>query len=415
MSQRNWLKGEIVTTGTEILLGQIVDTNAAWIAQQLNAIGIHLYYKSTVGDNERRLCELLRVCMQRSDVVIVTGGLGPTADDITRQAIARATGASLVLHQPTLANIRRRFSNWGAQMTANNQQQALMPSGADIVPNPVGTAPGFCVEKDGCLLFALPGVPREMKRLMQETVLPRLQARAGGAGVIRVRTLRTIGTGESALDQELRDLMEASNPTVGLAAHTGQADVRLTARGEHEAEAERLLDAVEKDVRARVGDFVYSTQKDKGIAEHIVDLWAARKQRLVVIEQDRAAPIAARLRRAGGDAIGDDGLQARIEIQTRPLFPPVDAAESAYEDAVPRIAAALAAAGSAAYALAVLGTTDPEHGVYQKERGFTWILCHGPVGARQVRLNFGGADEITMVWKGNRCFDLLRRALLGLD
>ena len=405
MSQRNWLKGEIVTTGTEILLGQIVDTNAAWIAQQLNAIGIHLYYKSTVGDNERRLCELLRVCMQRSDVVIVTGGLGPTADDITRQAIARATGASLVMHQPTLANIRRRFSNWGAQMTSNNQQQALMPSGADIVPNPVGTAPGFCVEKDGCLLFALPGVPREMKHLMQATVLPRLQARAGGAGVIRVRTLRTIGTGESALDQELRDLMEASNPTVGLAAHTGQADVRLTARGENEAEAERLLDAVEKDVRARVGDFVYSTQKDKDIAEHIVDLLAARKQSLVVIEQDRAAPIAARLAQARGDAIRDEGLQARIEARTRPLFPSADAAESAYEDAVSRIAAALVEEGAAAYVTAVLGTTDPKHGVYQKERGFTWILCRGPAGTRQVRLNFVRTDQSEsyipcLIWKG---------------
>lgn len=417
MLQNTWLRGEIVTTGTEILLGQIVDTNAAWIARQLNAIGVNLYYKSTVGDNEDRLRTLLQVCMARSDVVIVTGGLGPTADDITREAIAGAAGVSLVIHQPTLENLRRRFSNWGTRMTANNRQQALIPAGAEIVPNPVGTAPGFRLEKDSCTLFALPGVPREMKRLMQDTVLPFLQARTQGKGVIRTRTLRTIGIGESTIDHEIRDLMASPNPTVGLAAHTGQADIRLTARSETATEAETMLDTMEGMVRARVGQFIYSAEKDKDIAEYIAALLREQGERLVVWEQHTQGMIAARLQRAAGntvlESLGDEDETLRARV--RACMPPADAEEEAYEAALSRIAQVIEDARADASYLIVLGTTSPDHGVYQPHRGFTRILCKLSAGVRRARINFGGTDELTATWIGNRCFDLIRRTMLGLD
>ena len=323
MESHQWLSGEIVTTGSELLLGQIVDTNAAWMAQRLNEIGIHLYYKSTVGDNEGRLCELLQSCIKRSNVVIVTGGLGPTADDITRQALARAVKVPLTVHEPTLEGLRRRFSNWGTKMTANNQQQALVPEGAEIVPNPVGTAPGIRIDTGECVLFALPGVPREMKHLMAESVLPFLKARTGGQGIIRTRTLRTIGIGESTLDHELGHLLQSPNPTVGLAAHTGQADVRITARGRSEDEVERLLNVMENQVRESVGKHVYSNEKDKDIASSVAEMLEAQGLRLLLLEQQTSGHIAARLN-AGiekGPILDPDDLKPGLTAELEAFFP----------------------------------------------------------------------------------------------
>ena len=222
---------EIVTTGTEILLGDIVDTNAAWIAQQLREAGVNLYYKTTVGDNEGRVRGVLEQSMTRCDAIIVTGGLGPTVDDITRQAIANATSRPLLLHEGALATLKQRFERFGAQLTENNIQQAYIPQDALLIENPVGTAPGFIVETERCAVIALPGVPREMKQLMVDTVLPYLRRKAGESGIIRRRILRTFGIGESTIDMLLDDLMHSSNPTAGLAAHTGQCDIRIAARG----------------------------------------------------------------------------------------------------------------------------------------------------------------------------------------
>jgi len=416
VTAQDWLSGEIVTTGSELLLGQIVDTNAAWMARHLNAIGIHLYYKSTVGDNENRLCALLQTCLERSNVVIVTGGLGPTADDITRQALARAVGVPLTTHEPTLAGLRQRFSRWGAKMTANNQRQALVPAGAEIVPNPVGTAPGIRVETDQCVLFALPGVPREMKHMMTESVLPFLRARTGGQGLIRTRTLRTIGIGESMLDHELGELLHSPNPTVGLAAHTGQADIRITARGRSETEVESLLDDMEGQVRALVGRYVYSDEKDKDIAVHVAELLEARGTRLVLFEQPTRGHIADRLRAGAGavSVLEADELQPGLSAAWNSLLPEVVTEEN-LETAMDRFSQAVADLDSDVSCMVVLGTTQPDHGMYQPRKGLTSILYKTPAGERRVRLDFGGPDEFTVVWIGNRCLDLIRRSLLGLD
>ncbi len=259
LMERPALTAEIVTTGTEILLGDIVDTNAAWIAQQLRETGVNLYYKTTVGDNEPRLREVIRQSMARSDVIIVTGGLGPTVDDITRQAIANATGRPLVLHADALRMLQARFDRFGVKMTDNNRQQALIPDGAILIENPVGTAPGFIVEVEESAVVALPGVPREMMHLMTASVLPFLRQRTGGERVIRRRILRTFGIGESTVDALLGDLMQQANPSVGLAAHPGQVDIRIAANADMLSTAEALLDSVEQAVRALVGVFIYST------------------------------------------------------------------------------------------------------------------------------------------------------------
>lgn len=209
------MQAEIVTIGTELLLGEIVDTNSAWIAQQLTGIGLDLLYTTTVGDNLGRITKVLAQSLERSDVVITTGGLGPTVDDMTRQGVAAATGCALVLDDGLVEEIATYFGRRGFQMTDNNRRQAFIPSGARIIHNPVGTAPCFAVEHGAHLIICLPGVPHEMRHLMETEVIPLLRERFGLLGVIQSRVLRTCNIGESAVDAQIDDLMTGANPTVG--------------------------------------------------------------------------------------------------------------------------------------------------------------------------------------------------------
>ncbi len=289
------LSAEIVTTGTEILLGEIVDTNAAWIAQQLRDVGVNLYYKTTVGDNLKRVQSVITLCLSRSDIIIVSGGIGPTKDDITRQAIAEATGRPLVMHAGALETLKARFARFGAEMTENNLQQAMIPTGATLIENPVGTAPGFIVETESGTVIALPGVPREMKHLMLETVLPYLRERLDNEGIIRRRVLRTVGIGESTIDDRLSNFMTWANPTVGLAAHTAQCDVRITARASSATEADLMLDELEAAIRERIGEFVYSGTAEEPFATVVGRTLQLAGENVAILESNTAGNLAERL------------------------------------------------------------------------------------------------------------------------
>lgn len=409
------LTAEIVTTGTEILLGEIVDTNAAWIAQQLREIGVNLYYKTTVGDNEPRLRGVLQQALGRSDVVIVTGGLGPTVDDITREAIANATGRRLILHKPTLDALRKRFARWGSQMSENNQRQAYLPEGASIIPNPVGTAPGILVETDQGSIIALPGVPREMKRMMQDSVLPYLQARSGA--VIRRRILRTVGIGESSIDSRIHDLMHRTNPTVGLAAHLGQADIRITARAATPEEADALLDELEAEIRSRLGPYIYSDTPGETVEAVVARALQAEEAQVALYETDPAGTVARRLAQALEAYQPVAAALAGRELDTS-LLPPglqerLQAGEVS-EELAQEVAQALAQAAGAAYGLAILSTAREGEGAYGDETGESWMAVAGPEGVRASRMPYGGTDELTVAWVGNRALDLLRRQLLAI-
>lgn len=255
------MNAEILSIGTELLLGEIVDTNSTHIARTLRDIGVNVYFMATVGDNLDRIREILQTCLSRSDLVITTGGLGPTVDDVTRQAVAGAVGRELVFHQELFDGIAEKFKRFGSRMSENNRIQAYIPAEAIIVDNPVGTAPCYIVEDEMGIIVSLPGVPSEMKYLLEHSIVPYLQQKLGFSGVIKARVLRTAGIGESHLDEQIADLMTLSNPTVGLAAHRGQTDIRLTARAADEDEANRMLDHLEAQVRERVGKFVYGIDK----------------------------------------------------------------------------------------------------------------------------------------------------------
>lgn len=411
------LAAEIITTGTEILLGEIVDTNAAWMAQQLREAGINLYYKTTVGDNEERLRAVIELGLSRSNVLILSGGLGPTVDDITRQAIANATECPLVLDEGALATLKARFERFGATMTENNLQQAYIPQGATIIPNPVGTAPGFIVERNGCSVIALPGVPREMKHLMTETVLPYLRARAGNTGIIRRRVLRAIGIGESSLDHQIGDLMAVSNPTVGLAAHTAQVDVRITARAATAAEAEAMIDQVEAEIRGRVGPHFYSHTAGEPIEAVVARQLREAGQTLALLETNTGGALARRFAaveegetpvRAAWVVGADeaDGAQDALPDALAALF---HGTPEPGEELAGRTIEALGACSDATVSLALIGTRGADDGIFGSGEGKTWLALRTPSGIHIEAHGYGGQDEFTRTRLGNAALYALWR------
>jgi len=243
---------EILTIGTEILLGEIVNTNTQVVAIALRQIGVDVFRTSTIGDNSERISEMITGCLKRADILIMTGGLGPTVDDPTRLAIANAYGLDLEFHQDLWEGIVQRFAKYGIQPPGNNRQQAFLPAGADSLPNPRGTAPGIHLEVEGKDIFALPGVPVEMEGMLNEQVVPRIKSKYGLTGVILIRNMRVEHIGESQIDDLISDLEELTNPTVGLAANKGYVLIRLTAKAENEELADALLTDLEREINSRL-------------------------------------------------------------------------------------------------------------------------------------------------------------------
>lgn len=259
------MKAEIVAVGTELLLGQIVDTNSAHIARLLTTVGVDLHFKSVVGDNLERLKATLQTALGRADFVITTGGIGPTLDDLTRDAVAEVTGRPLVFQPHLFAQIQGFFTRLGRAVGENNRRQAYIPEGAIPIENPVGTAPGFIVEQNGKAIVSVPGVPHEMRYFMDHSVLPYLRAKLGITEVIVSRVLKLFGMGESLVDERLKDLIESGqNPTIGLLAHTqiGEVHVRLTAKAETEEAARALNAGLEVAVRERLKDFIFGADEE---------------------------------------------------------------------------------------------------------------------------------------------------------
>ncbi|MBU1741346.1 MAG: competence/damage-inducible protein A, partial [Proteobacteria bacterium] len=247
---------EIVSVGSELLLGRFNDTNASWLSRTLTSRGIHVQYRTTVGDVLDELAAVFRTAMSRADVVVVSGGLGPTDDDLTREAAAMAAGADLVFSAELMGHIEAMFRRVGFTMTENNRRQAYVPAGARPLENDAGTAPGFIVEAGGSALICVPGVPAEMKRMILGQVLPWLaEAKGLALTVVRTRLVKVCGIGESGVDERLKGLLgEDQNPAVGLLASPGEVRVRITAGADTQDQARTLLDQIEAEVRARLGE-----------------------------------------------------------------------------------------------------------------------------------------------------------------
>jgi nicotinamide-nucleotide amidase len=313
------MRAEIVSVGSELLLGQIVDTNAAFIARQLAMLGLDLFHKTTVGDNLGRVAAALQTALARAEVVITTGGLGPTEDDVTREAVARATGRELVFHPELLGDIEAFFRARGLPLSASNRKQAFIPEGALPVPNPVGTAPCFIVEEGDRTLIVLPGVPREMEHLLLTRALPHIRARYGLQAAIVSRLVRVAGIGESRVGELLADLMAKSgNPTVGTMAHPGQIDVRIAAKASDEAAARALIAPVEAEVRSRLGDTVFGADRET-LESVVAARLAGQGRRLALLEVGTGGLVSERLTSVPGAAARLESLVASLEGAQRRL------------------------------------------------------------------------------------------------
>ena len=262
---------EIITIGTELLLGQIMDTNTTYLAQELGRIGISVRFRTAVGDLPDEMKRVIEDAVQRCDLVITTGGLGPTLDDLTREAVARIAGVDLEFRQDLMDQIEKVFHRYGYNMPENNRRQAFVPAGSQAIPNPVGTAPAFIREVHGKPIICLPGVPRELKYLLNREVIPWLKQKFHLAGHrITYRVLKTVGIGESKVDHLIGDLMgHGKNPEVGLLASQGEIKIRIAAKAKDMQSADELIGPVEQEIRSRLGKKIFG--KDDDTLEQVID------------------------------------------------------------------------------------------------------------------------------------------------
>lgn len=398
------MRAEIISTGTELLLGQIDDTNATYLARQLRDLGIDLFFRSTVGDNEQRIAGALALALSRADLAITTGGLGPTVDDVTREAVARVTGRPLVLHPELLAQIEAFFDRVGSRMTDNNRRQACLPEGCIPIENPVGTAPAFIVEDERGTIITLPGVPHEMRYLMENAVVPYLQKRLGRLEAIVTRVLKTVAVGESQIDHAIADLETSSNPTVGLSAHLGQTDVRIVAKAASPEQAEAMVARFEGTIRERLGAAIYAAG-DASLEEVVAGLLRGRGATLAVAETVTHGDVVRRLSAYPdvllGGLVGAGGRQLAL-----PLGLPADPV--AGQAGAVALAEGIRRSWGATYGLAIVAdaATDGPSG--------PWVAVATEEKAETRHLRFRGQDHRARAWHAVIALEFMRRLLLGL-
>ena len=408
---------EIVAIGSELLLGQIVDTNSSWMAQRLTPLGIGLFYKTVVGDNPGRMAEVIGRALDRSDVVLLGGGLGPTQDDLTREVVAEVTGRKLVKDPELVEQIETRFRRRGFIMTANNERQAFIPEGAIPVENPNGTAPSFIVEDPRGVIFALPGVPVELKWLFDNELVPYLRRRFELSEIITYKILKVADLGESSVDDRIGHLIaNSSNPTVGVLAHPGQVDVRIAAKASDEAAAAELIAPVEAEVRELLGTHVFAVN-DETIEDAAGTLLEAQGSTIAVYEDVTGGMLTERLKRASPEQFVEGVISNNLTSMRRLLsFAGDGKAEGLPEGDQQGLADALALAvraqADAGLGIAVHGVPEPGDMAQNLARGVTHIsITDGQSFARREYAS-AGTSLMDRTRMSMTAVALLRRTLM---
>lgn len=378
---------ELLAIGSELVLGELVDTNSAHIARALRAVGLEVKQVTLVGDDLPHIAALVAELAGRAPVVITTGGLGPTVDDPTREAVARAFGLELTYHPELWAQIEARFARFGRVPGENNRRQAFAPAGAHLIENPVGTAPAFAVEHAGGVVICLPGVPREMEHLLSQAVIPLLRQKFHLTGLIQTLTLRTIGIGESVIDERIGDLEKQANPSVGLNAHAGSVDIRLTARAESEAEAAALLAPVRAHIYQVLGDHIFG--EDKTTIEEVVgSLLAQRDHTLALLEGGTGAALATRL--------AANRHSARFLYGLTPLETPDSLEALRAQTEAHRVAVGVT------WAVALFAQPETRH---------MWLVVAGETQTEARESGYAGPPAMLGMWSSTAALNLLWRLL----
>jgi len=400
---------EIITIGTEILLGEIVDTNTRFLARGLRGLGVNLFRTVTIGDNAQRIAEAVQDSMRRADIVITTGGLGPTVDDPTREAVARALGVETEFREELWEQVKTVIARYGRVPGENQKRQAMLPRGAIAIENPVGSAPSFIVEtpsppaplpstplqgasrgEGGRAIISLPGVPQEMETIFHRSVVPYLQKKFNLNEIIKVRLLHTSGMGEAAIDEQVGEFERLANPTVGLAAHAGLVDIRLAAKAKNENEADRLIAEVETAIRARLGNAVFGADEET-LERAALEAAAARGWNLAALESGLDGRLARGLSAAQPANLVAVESPALSEVEVAALQPGELAARTRE---LRERSGAKAALGVALF------RSESEQAIE--------LHLVTPEGEKSHRLTYGGPPNYSPRWAGNMALNWLR-------
>lgn len=412
------MRAELIAIGTELLLGYTVNSNTAFLGRRLAELGISCYHHVTVGDNPGRLAEAVKAGLSRADCVITCGGLGPTVDDITLATLTKAAQRPLVLDQTVLTQIHERFTRLRIPMPQNNLRQAYVPRGAVVLPNHVGTAPGFILQLRKKVLIALPGPPREMEPMFTQHVAPWLKARYPAPGILQSRTLHLTGLTESEVDEHVADLLKLKGAvTVGIYAHAGQVDLRITANAATAAEARKAIKKIETDIRQRMGIAVFGA--DDETLEHVVGALLAKSKRSIALaESCTGGLIGHRITRVPGSSAYFVGGVVAYSNGVKTAVAGVPATLLRKHGAVSEAVAQAMAAGirktlKADYGLAVTGIAGPTGGSTEKPVGTVCLAIANGKHAVVRQLHLSGDRELVKTRAANAALDLLRTTLLA--
>jgi nicotinamide-nucleotide amidase len=410
---------EIIAIGTELLLGQSVDTNSSWLAKEMARMGIDVYSFQAVGDNEKRIETALKGACERSQAVLTTGGLGPTVDDVTRKVAAKLASRTLVYHENIAKEIEARFARNKLPFAKVNLNQAFIPQGAVIIPNPVGTAPGFIVKVGKSHLACMPGVPAEMKSMFEATVKPFLKELSPTESLIKSRVYRTTGISESQLNEMIRDLFEKStNPTVGVLAHKEGVDIRLTAKAASDQEADTLLDGLGKTLTQLLPNYIYGLDQED--LETIVGrMMTTRGLSLALAEFCTGGLIAHRITRVPGSSRYFKAGYVSYSNEAKTDLFGVEPALIKSKGAVsPEVALKMAEGAlkrsGASIALSATGIAGPDGGTPEKPVGLVWMGLCDESGSQAVEYRFFGHRDNIQFRASQAALELLRRHVLGM-
>jgi nicotinamide-nucleotide amidase len=410
------LTAEIIAVGSELLTPFRTDTNSLWLTERLNTVGVEVKLKTIVGDDDARLEETIRDALKRSGIVVLTGGLGPTEDDITRKIAARSLGRRLLLDEKVLEEIRTKFLRWGRKMPEINARQAMVVEGAEVLPNPNGSAPGMYLEHEGRVVVLLPGPPREMKPMFDTNVLPKLSERAGAVRVVR-RVLRVAGLGESAVDERIAPVYtQYRNPQTTILFTNTDIEIHLTAQAKTEPEAELLLDGLAGQIEERLGEAVFAFRGET--MEEVVGLrLAVGGFTLATAESCTGGLIAHRLTEVPGSStyFMEGVVTYSNEAKTRLLGVPAELIESrgaVSAEVAEAMAEGVKRRAGTDFGLSVTGVAGPGGGTEEKPVGLVYVALADDAHTEHRRLMLPG-DRHLIRWRASQfALDLLRRRLI---
>ena len=413
------MAAEVICVGTELLLGDILNSNSQYLAKELAALGVTHFYQTVVGDNIDRVHQAIEIGATRSSILIFTGGLGPTPDDLTTESIASYFNTPLVEHPEVIADIERKYAQRGREMTASNRKQSLQPQGATILPNPLGTAPGMIWQpRAGLTIFTFPGVPREMYRMWRDTAIPFLKTQGYGQNPIYSRSLRFFGVAESALAEKVNHLFDSNNPTVAPYAGMGQVRLRISARAANETAAKLLIEPIAREIQQIAGDNYFGSDDDT-LASVVGQLLMAKGQTLAVAESCTGGGLGQMLTDTPGSSSyfmgGIISYANRIKVDLLG----VNAEDLAQAGAVSETVAIQMATGVKAklgtdWGVSITGVAGPGGGTEAKPVGLVYIGIARPDGEVEgIKYQLGSQQERGLIrqMSASQTLDLLRRRL----